>query len=219
MISVILLMAGRGTRMGYQKNKILLPFGDKYLFEFPLEVFLKHGYEVICVISEEDRDIIVPRLPGQNVKYIYGGATRQESVYNGLSKANGDYIMIHDAARMWVEDDVLDQIISDSEEKYPVLTYIPVKDTIKLRNNNKLTTLNRNNLIAASTPQCAPLALLKEVYQKAKVEGVAATDDISLIEKYHPEIEIKLVSAHENSFKVTTPMDYELAKIIWRNKQ
>ena len=204
--------------MGYERNKILLPFGDKYLFEFPLATFLEKGYQVICVISEEDKDIIVPRLPGKNVKYIYGGATRQESVLHGLEVAVGDYVLIHDAARMWIDDELLEQIHEEAQDEFPVLTYFPVKDTIKKKNGATLKTIDRSSLIAASTPQCAPLALFKEVYQKAMEDGYTATDDISLIEKYHPEIEIKLVRAKDESFKVTTPLDYELAKIIWRRK-
>ena len=55
-----------------------------------------------------------------------------------------------------------------------------------------------------------------EVYEKAKNEGFIATDDISLIEKYHPEIELKLILADDLIFKVTTPKDYEVALDIWR---
>lgn len=219
LVSVILLMAGRGTRMGYEKNKILLPFGDKYLFEFPLNTFVSLGFEVICVISEEDKDIIVPRLPAKNVKYIYGGKTRQESVSHGLRKATGDYVMIHDAARMWIDEDLIHRIIEVSEEKHPVLTYTQVKDTIKEWKDGKITTLDRNSLIAAATPQAATLSLFKEVYSKAEEDGFQATDDISLIEKYHPEIEIKLVQAWDEIFKVTTPRDYELALEIWRKRK
>ena len=211
-------MAGRGTRMGYERNKILLPFGDKYLFEFPLNTFLSLGYEVICVISKEDKDIIVPRLPAKNVKYIYGGETRQESVYCGLKKAKGEYVLIHDAARMWISEDLVHKIIEAGKEQYPVLTYTEVKDTIKVLDNGKLNTLDRKKLIAAATPQAAPLELLKEVYEKAQNEGFIATDDMSLIEKYHPELEVMLVKADEEIFKVTTPRDYEIAKDIWRKK-
>lgn len=218
MVSVILLMAGRGKRMGYERNKVLLPFGDKYLFEFPLKVFLEKGYQVICVISKDDKDIVVPKLPLKNVKYIYGGETRQESVMHGLEVAVGDYVMIHDAARMWIDDDLLDTIMEESKGIYPVLTYFPVKDTIKVKKAGSLKTLERSELIAASTPQCAPLSLFKEVYQLAQEKNYTATDDISLIEKFHPELEIKLVRSKDESFKVTTPLDYELAKTIWRNK-
>lgn len=219
MISVILLMAGRGSRMGYERNKILLPFGEQYLFEIPLNTFHKMGFEVICVISKEDKDVIVPRLPAKNCKYIYGGQTRGESVLHGLEVAKGDYILIHDAARMWINPELITQIVELGDEKYPVLTYTEVKDTIKQITNGKLKTLERNKLIAAATPQAGPLSLFKEVYLKAKNDNYTGTDDISLIEKYHPEIEIKLIKAFDEIFKVTTPQDYELALDIWRKRK
>ena len=217
MISVILLMAGKGARMGYKRNKMLLPFGDKYLFEIPLNKFLSLGYEVICVISEDDRDIIVPRLPVSKVKYIYGGKTRAESVMLGLKLANGSHVMIHDAARMFIHDEVIDEVASLIETGEVVLTYQACKDTVKQKVDGKLVTLDRNNILLASTPQAGPAALFKEVYDKAKADGLTFTDDISLVEHYHPEIDIKLVQ--DESFKVTTPNDYEVAKIIWEKQK
>ena len=56
-----------------------------------------------------------------------------------------------------------------------------------------------------------------EVYEKAKIDNFLATDDISLIEKYRPDIKINYILANDESFKITTPVDYELAKIIGRN--
>lgn len=217
MVSVILLMAGRGRRMGYQRNKMLLPFGDKFLYEIPLMKFLDRGYEVICVIAKEDRDIIVPRLPISKVKYVYGGQTRAESVISGLNAATGKYVMIHDAARMFVHDEVINDIAYAIENGEVVLTYSSCKDTVKLKDGNKITTLDRNNILLASTPQAGPLDLFKEVYEQAKKDNYTSTDDISLIEKYHPEIPIKLVQ--DESFKVTTPIDYEVAKILWGKEQ
>ena len=203
--------------MGYSRNKMLLPFGDKYLFEIPLKKFLDKGYEVICVIAQEDRDIIVPRLPIAKVKYVYGGQTRAESVMAGLKVATGKYVMIHDAARMFVHDEVINDIAYHIENGEVVLTYSACKDTVKQKEGNKIKTLNRDNILLAATPQAGPLDLFKEVYEKANQDNYLSTDDISLIEKYHPEIEIKLVQ--DESFKVTTPIDYEVAKILWGKEQ
>ena len=210
-------MAGRGRRMGYQRNKMLLPFGDKYLFEIPLQKFLDRGYEVICVIAKEDRDIIVPRLPIAKVKYVYGGQTRAESVVSGLNAATGDFVMIHDAARMFVHDEVINEIAEYIENNEVVLTYSSCKDTVKLKDGAKITTLNRDNILLAATPQAGPLSLFKEVYESARRDNYLSTDDISLIEKYHPELPIRLVQ--DESFKVTTPIDYEVAKILWGKEQ
>lgn len=217
MISVILLMAGRGRRMGYARNKMLLPFGDKYLYEIPLMKFLNKGYEVICVIAEEDRDIIVPRLPIAKVKYVYGGKTRSESVMSGLKAATGKYVMIHDAARMFVHEEVINEVAEMIEDGEVVLTYSSCKDTVKYKDGDKIKTLDRNNILLASTPQAGPLDLFKEVYEKAMKDNYSSTDDVSLIEKYHPEIKIQTVC--DESLKVTTPIDYEVALALWRKEQ
>lgn len=210
MISVVLLMAGTGSRMGADKNKILLKINDKMLFEYPLELFKKYNFEIICVINKNDEKLLKPYL--KDVKYVIGGDTRGESVFNGLSAATGDYVLIHDSARVMLANSVVDNIVNMANKYDAILTYSNVKDTIKVVDNNKLTTLNRNNLIAASTPQCGKKELLVDAYTKAKKEGKSFTDDISVIEYYYPNTNIGLVLANEENFKVTTPLDYKILK-------
>ncbi len=210
MISVVLLMAGTGSRMGADKNKILLKANDKMLFEYPLELFKKYNFEIICVINKNDEELLKPYL--KDIKYTYGGATRGESVYNGISMATGDYILIHDSARVLLSGTVIDNIIDKSKEYDAILTYSKVKDTIKEIKDNKLTTLNRDLLIAASTPQCGKKDLLVKSYEKSRKDNLSFTDDISIIEYYYPEVKICLVEANEENFKVTTPLDYKILK-------
>ena len=215
MFSVILLMAGKGQRMKENVNKIRLPLGDKLVYEYSLETFLSLDFEVICVISKEDSDLI-SKLPN-NVKYTFGGKTRQESVYNGLLLCSNDYVLIHDAARPFISRSVILEIIN-SNLNNAKLVYQNVKDTIKI-NDNGLKTLPREKLISASTPQCAPLSIFMNVFNLAKREGYQATDDISLIEKYRSDVKIDLILGNEENFKLTTPLDYELAKIIVEMKK
>jgi len=66
MYSAILLMAGKGTRMNRKENKILLPLGNKKVYEYSLDILLKTVDEVICVINPDDKEII-DSLP-KNVK-------------------------------------------------------------------------------------------------------------------------------------------------------
>ena len=110
MVSVILLMAGRGTRMGIDKNKILLEVNGKPIFKYSLDLFSQYDFEIICVINELDKDYILPYL-NNNIKYVYGGKNRTESVYNGLIKSSGDYVLIHDAARPLLSKNVVDEIL------------------------------------------------------------------------------------------------------------
>lgn len=211
MISVILLMAGVGSRMGIDKNKVLLPLGDKLIFEHSLDLFLSYGFEVVCVINKNDEEFIKNRLQGK-AKYIYGGETRQDSVYNGLNSITGDYVLIHDAARPLISKDVIDNILKIKSDKKGILCYLETKDTIKI-NDIKLITLDRSKLISAVTPQCGPKDILLKCYTKAKNDNKSFTDDISILE-YYSDIKIDLVKANEEVIKVTTKLDYEIVKLL-----
>ena len=213
MISVILLMAGKGRRMNYKENKILMEIDNKPLFMYPLNTFFSLGVEVICVISKNDEDKIVPLLP-KGVKYTYGGVERGDSVYNGLKLSTGDYVLIHDAARALISKECINKIISNIDNNKAILTYLSVKDTIKEKKDDKLITLNREALVAAATPQCASREILLNAYEKAKSDNLHFTDDIALIEKYYPNIKIDLIEANPEDFKITTQLDYQLAKLL-----
>ena len=213
MISVILLMAGKGRRMNYKENKILMEIDNKPLFMYPLNTFFSLGVEVICVISKDDEDKIVPLLP-KGVKYTYGGVERGDSVYNGLKLSTGDYVLIHDAARALISKECINKIINNIDNNRAILTYLAVKDTIKEKKEDKLITLNREALVAAATPQCASREILLNAYEKAKSDNLHFTDDVALIEKYYPNIKIDLIEANPEDFKITNQLDYQLAKLL-----
>ncbi len=218
METVILLMAGRGQRMKKDINKVLLKIDDKPLFLYPLNTFKKFDFEIVLVVSENDYEEI-KNMNLENVKIVIGGATRAESVYNGIKASSGDYILIHDAARAFIDKDTISKILKLKNNNEAILTYFNVKDTIRLKENNIYKTLKRDDLIAASTPQCASKELFEEVYEKAIKDNYLSTDDISLIEKYRPDIKINYVLANEESFKITTPIDYLLAQTIVKEHQ
>ena len=133
MVSVILLMAGKGTRMKENINKVLLPLGDKMIFQYPLSLFVKLDFEVICVISKGDEEIVRKNIPSQ-VKLVYGGNTRQESVYNGLMECTGDYVLIHDAARAFISLATINKIIENKNnnktEVREVIRFVERTDTL-----------------------------------------------------------------------------------------
>ena len=213
MVSVILVMAGRGTRMGIDKNKILLDLANKPVYMHSLDLFLQYNFEIICVINKDDENEIVPNLD-KRVKYTYGGDTRLMSVFNGLKMATGDYVIVHDAARPLISKDIIDEILLKKDNSDAILTYLPVKDTIKTNVNNKLTTLDRNILISAVTPQCAKYDILYKSLNQAINESKNFTDDISAIEFYFNKAKIELIRANDECIKLTTMLDYKLLKAI-----
>ena len=211
MVSVILVMAGIGSRMNLNVNKVLLPLNDKPVFMHSLLKFVNRGYEVVCVINPSDEALVKKYLP-EGIIIAYGGNTRSESVYNGLSKCSGNYILIHDAARPLISNDVLDNVDKSIKDNKPILVYSKVKDTIKI-NDSGIKTLNRDELLAAQTPQGASYRDLMYCYQMARMEGFNATDDMSLIERYIGS-DITLIEGNSENIKLTTQIDYEVVKLL-----
>ncbi len=212
MYSAIILLAGSGSRMKMNKNKILLEINNKPIYMYSIEVFHSLVDEVICVVKDTEYEYFKNKLPSY-CRVVVGGETRGHSVLNGLKCAKGDYVLIHDGARPFIAKEVISSIINNIPRNEAALCYLPLKDTIKV-NDGTLTTLDRSKLIAAVTPQCGPRDILLDSYIKGINEGISFTDDMSLIEEYHKEVKINLVLANEEVFKITTALDYTLAKVI-----
>jgi 2-C-methyl-D-erythritol 4-phosphate cytidylyltransferase len=107
---------------------------------------------------------------------------------------------------------VLDEVDELLKNNKPILVYSKVKDTIKI-NDSGIKTLNRDDLLAAQTPQGALYKDLMYCYQMAKMEGFNATDDMSLIERYLTS-DITLIEGNIENIKLTTQIDYELMKLM-----
>lgn len=215
MTTAVIVAAGSGTRMGLDSNKALIKLGNKRVFMYSVSQFMKYVDEIILVISEKD-SFIIDELP-KNIKYVFGGKSRGESVYNGIKASSGDYVLIHDAARPFISSDVIKEITTNIPHKEAVLSYLESIDTIRYNDNSKLTLLNRDNVIRAATPQCAPKDLLLDAYQKSFNENKQFTDDIAVLENYYPNIKINLIKVNKEAFKLTYPIDLKLASVIWRD--
>lgn len=212
MVSVILMMAGSSSRMNANENKLFLELGDKKVFQHSLDKFLEFGLEVICVIKEENIKYLVDYL--DKVKVVIGGNTRQESVYNGLCACNNDYVLIHDAARPFISKNIIEGCLNAINQDKNFLVAAPSKDSIYLK--TPLQTLNRDNVCLAQTPQGGLKTDFLTAHLKAVEEGISATDDISLVLKYIDK-EVMLITGEDINFKLTTSLDYILAKELIKN--
>lgn len=212
MISVILMMAGNGTRMKTSENKVYLPLKNKSIYQYSLDLFLANDFEVICVIRKEDEKYLTKYLP--KIKIAYGGQTRQMSVYNGLKKAKGEFVLIHDAARPFITQGCIDECVSALNAGCCVLVGCDSKDSIYSK--NPLKALDRKELFNAQTPQGGNIKTLLLCHEQAIKDGYISTDDISLVLKYSNEM-IKLVDGTDINFKITTQLDYITAKELIKN--
>lgn len=202
MQTVILLMAGSGTRLGLDINKMMYKVNNKRLYQYPLEKFLSLGLDVILVTNETDYNTVLEETKGiKNLIVVKGGKTRNESVKNALVHVKTKRVMIHDAARVLVSEQIIKDCLNNNSNLYYVC--IPLKDTIRTSNNK---TLNRSELLSVQTPQGG----LTELF--LKYNDLSTTDDISSFENL--DYKIDKINGSDYNFKLTTKFDLEILKKI-----
>ena len=154
------------------------------------------------------------------MEFVRGGATRQESVYNGLQALpDGGRVVVHDGARCLATPDLFDRCAQELTAHSGIIAAIPVKDTIKIVDGegNIRETPDRRELWAAQTPQGFDIALLRECHDRGKREGWEVTDDAALFERC--ELPVRVVEGEETNLKITTPADLAIAEAILRQRQ
>lgn len=200
MIGVIILAAGKGNRMKLGYNKMFCKINNKELYKIVLERFEKID-EIVLVVNEEDKDKFIVN---KNTKIVVGGKERTQSVYKGLQAIKSEHVLIHDGARVFVSDDIINRCIKAALKYDAFFVGVKVKDTIKEISNKTYKTLNRENLIYAQTPQGGKTSLFKDVYEKGKQD--IFFDDVALVEKYSNK-KIDFVLGDYENIKVTTMED------------
>ena len=219
--------AGMGRRMKSDRNKLLLSLLGRSLIEWNLRAIDQaESITWIGIIGQPtdqpDLEAIVADLNlSKPVEFIIGGATRQESVYNGLQALPDDatYVLIHDGARCLATPDLLNRCAAALETCPGFIAAVPVKDTIKVVDDQHRIkdTPDRSYLWAAQTPQGFEVQTLKDCHEKGRQLGWEVTDDAALFEKCG--LPVQIVEGEETNLKVTTPVDLAIAEFILRQRQ
>ena len=229
----IILASGMGKRMGAGKNKTLLNLGNKPLIFYALENFEKSKVidKIILVVKEEEKKVfqlIVEKYKLKKIEAIIsGGKERQDSGYNGVifvkenfKKLGKDSILIfHNGANPFVAQNEIEEVILNAKKFGASVVAHKTKDTIRQvdKNGNSVGVIDRSNLWNMQTPQAIKFPLAVKAFLKAKADNFLGTDDVSLVERLGKKV--KVIEASQNNFKVTTPLDLELARIILRSKK
>lgn len=213
MYSVIIPASGTGSRMGLGYNKLFYQVAGRTLIEYTVANFFNDikCKQIILTVNPNDldrmRDIFdsYPR-----VSLVIGGSTRQESIYNALETVTEAIVLVHDGARPFVTNDLIDACYDVATGGVGAIVAVVSKDTIKQldsqRNNVINRTLPRETLVVVQTPQAFPTDVLKHANRLAVDAGFIGTDDASLVEQF-TEIEIKIVEGDYKNIKFTTPED------------
>ncbi len=208
--TVLIVAAGSGSRMGLGYNKMLYPLAEGMtVIEKTVSVFRQDTRcaQIIVACAMEDRDQFEQLCGKDDVDYVIGGATRQESVYHGLREVSQEWVLIHDGARPWLSLECIDRLLETLRNHKACLLCTPVKDTIKEVENGYIKqTYKRDKLYAAQTPQAFHTELIRCCYEQAMKEHITATDDAQLVEMYS-DVPICVVEGSYANTKVTTPED------------
>lgn len=223
----IILASGSGKRMGAGKNKTLIKLGKVPLIFHTLKNFEKCELinEIILVVKDKEKKIfqnIAQKYNFKKVKAIIsGGKERQDSGYNGIEFIDKNIankkeliVLFHNGANPFVAQEEIEASIEMANKYGASVVAHKTKDTIRQvdKNNFSLGVIDRSNLWNMQTPQAIKFSLVKKAFQKAREEKFLGTDDVSLVERLGKKV--KIIEASENNFKITTPIDLELAKII-----
>ena len=214
----IIVAAGKGSRMGENRNKLLLPLGTSTIIETCLYPFLKHSRirKIYLVASLQDHKMIKKMIP-EKVVLIEGGNRRQDSVHNALveimkEKNTPDALLIHDGARPFCSLNLIDRVLDATQRHNAAIPVLPINDTIRRITEEKNNVVDRSGLFFVQTPQGFRPELIFAASLEAKAKNTEVTDDSSLIEKISQRV--ASVEGEVHNIKITTPADLEQARWI-----
>jgi len=215
MSNVALIVAGgSGSRMSSSIPKQYQQVSGEPILRKTIKKFLAHPQidDVLVVIGKDHEDFYNETTKGLKLlSAVIGGSTRQESVRKGLESLkdlNPDNVLIHDAARPFVSQKIITNVLSQLNKFKAVDVGVTPKDTIKQK-SRKILTMERNGLYCTQTPQGFDYRIVHDLHQKYNDEN--CTDDISLA--IMDSIEIGFVAGEYSNIKITTTEDLNMSSI------
>lgn len=222
---VLIPAAGGGSRMGAEYPKQYLPLAGKPLIWYALKTLagVPDIEQIFVVLAPDDAHwdgCDWNEFSGRLTVLRCGGATRAESVTNGLRAMRervgaNDWVLVHDAARCCLTIAHVEKLIAEiGADPVGGLLAVPVADTLKRAQDGQrvAATVAREGLWQAQTPQMFRHGMLLDALEYAP----AVTDEASAIEALG--LRPKLVAADATNLKVTWPLDLQLAGWILANR-
>lgn len=207
-ITTIICAAGRGERAGFERNKLLVPFLGANALYYSLKAFCGRADELIVTTSPRDRAEISAICAHFGAKVAEGGQTRTESVYNALSQATGDIVLIHDGARPFVTGEQIDDVVRCTRQYGSGILAMPAVDTVAIASDGQIKEVPpRGNVYNIQTPQGFNAAQIRAAYEKAMSDGGTFTDDSSVYSRYVKPAHISAAGSASNK-KLTFKEDF-----------
>jgi 2-C-methyl-D-erythritol 4-phosphate cytidylyltransferase len=236
-VAVILPAAGLGTRMGRpsaeksgtSRKQFMLLEGSPILVHTVRKfAAVDRVTEIVVAVRAEDREwveeLLGRELPGQHVRVVEGGDSRQQSVENALATIDPatELVAVHDAVRPFIDLETIGKVFDEAAATGAAIVGIVPVDTVKQvsrtpSNNARIrATLPREKLVLAQTPQVFRHGLLARAFQSARDDGFTGTDEASLVERL--DVEVSVVMGSDRNIKITRPGDMDLARLFFKEE-
>jgi 2-C-methyl-D-erythritol 4-phosphate cytidylyltransferase len=203
--------------MGSATPKQFLMLHDKPVLYYTLKTFLDAyaDLQVVLVLPDEytemGREIIDAYFDYSRIQITAGGETRFHSVQNGLQLVEGDAIVfVHDGVRCLVSTELIHRCYEAALEVGSAIPVVPIKDSIRLLNEEDSESIDRNQVVMVQTPQTFHSRILLPAFDIDYKERF--TDEATVVEAYG--LRISLVMGEEHNIKITRPIDLLIAEAL-----
>lgn len=226
-VVVIIPAAGIGRRMASSTPKQYLKIDNKSILEITINQFLSFEPVELVVVVVSANDSIIETIDGidnKKIILIEGGDERVNSVNNALcflsdnELADDVAVMVHDAARPCITHGDLNELLSEFNiSRQPCFLASSITDTVqKIDKSRQVTsTVNRDDLVKALTPQMARNIDLKNALDAAIKEKRLVTDEVSALVEMG--LSVHAVKGRSDNIKITSPSDLGLAEYYLAN--
>lgn len=218
--TAVVLAAGKGSRMKSSVHKQFLELEGFPLIYYALNAFSHSRVEdVVLVVGQEEieycRTQVVEKYQFHKVRQIVpGGSERYLSVYRGLCAVqDADIVLIHDGARPFVTDDIIERTIQAAAQYGSGVAAVPSKDTVKIADQEQFVvrTPARDTVWMMQTPQTFRYADIRVAYEKIISGQIQNVTDDAMVMELVCKKPVKLVMGSYRNIKVTTLEDMEIA--------
>jgi D-ribitol-5-phosphate cytidylyltransferase len=226
MITALILSGGTGTRLGGAIPKQYIEVDDKPVIGYCLDTFEQHSRvdQIVIVAADTWQNFIAVYVENAGISKFVGfapaGKSRQHSILSGLEKikalgaSDDDIVIIHDAARPCVSNEIIDGCIDTLDNYNCAMPVISVKDTVYYSDDGKniSSLLNRDKLFAGQAPESCKFGKYYRINKELSDDELSRVRGTSAI-AYDKGLNVGLFPGSEANYKITTVEDLNKFKL------